>query len=108
MIEQDDPKNPKIIEEIYEEFVVDQPNAEKRVIENEAYRQKKLKEHNYQQPTQQDTEKARVEGYWLASDWKTQFTIRAFKGCRLAKEVIKQVADEYSSGDIQSGLIRTY
>ncbi len=41
------------------------------------------------------------EGYVLGADWKTQFTIKAFKGLRRVKDTVKQVAVEYSNGDIQ-------
>ena len=37
----------------------------------------------------------------LGADWKTQFTIEAFKGCWREKDSVKQVAVEYSNGDIQ-------
>ena len=32
---------------------------------------------------------------------KTVFTIKAFKGYSLVKDVVKQIAVEYSNGDIQ-------
>ena len=101
LINKDDPVNPTIIEELFEEFTVIQPNPEEQAAAYEIYRQKKLNEHNHIQPTQQDIEKARAEGYVLGADWKTQFTIKAFKGCRRVKDSVKQVAVEYSNGDIQ-------
>ena len=64
----------------------------------EIYRQKKLNEHHNIQTTQQDIEKARAVGYVLGADWKT---IKAFKGCRLVKDDVNQVAVEYSYGDIR-------
>ena len=100
MIQKDDRENPTIIEELFDEFIVVQPNPEERAAAYEIYRQKKLNEHNNIQPTQQDIEKARAEGYVLGDDWKTQFTIKAFKGCRRVKDDVKQVAVEYSNGDI--------
>ena len=101
LIQKDDRENPTIIEELFDEFIVVQPNPEERAAAYEIYRQKKLNEHNNIQPTQQDIEKARAEGYVLGADWKTQFTIKAFKGCRRVKDDVKQVAVEYSNGDIQ-------
>ena len=68
------------------ELIVEQPNPEESAAAYKIFRQKKLNEHHNRQPTQQDIEKARVERYVLGADWKTQFTIKAFKGCRRVKD----------------------
>ena len=101
LIEQDDPVEPKNIEELFDDFEVKQPNAAEQAKQYESYRKKKLLEHSNMQPTREDIEKARAEGYVLGADWKTQFTVKAFKRCRRIKNVVKQVAVEYSNGDVQ-------
>ena len=54
LIEQDDSVEPKIIEELFDEFEVKQPNAVQQAKEYEAYRKIKLSEHNNLQPTRED------------------------------------------------------
>ena len=74
MIQKDDQVFPTIIEELFEEIIVEQPNPEKQAAAFEIYRQKKFNEHHNRQSTQQDIEKTRAGGYVLGADWKTQFT----------------------------------
>ena len=85
MIQKDDQVFPTIIEELFEEFVAEQPNPEKQAAAFEWIVKKKFNDHHYRQSTQQDIEKTRAEGYVLDADWKTQFTIKAFKECRRVK-----------------------
>ena len=68
-----------IIEELFDEFTVVQPNPQERAAAYEIYRQRKFNEHHNRQPTQQDIEKALAQGYVLGADWKKQFTIKPFK-----------------------------
>ena len=89
------------VEEIFEEFTVAPHNPEEQFAAYEVYRHKKLIEHPINEPTQQDIEKARAEGYVLGPNMKTVYTITAFKGCRLVRDVVKQIAVKYSNGDIQ-------
>ena len=67
----------------------------------EVNRHKKLIEHHIIDPTQQDIEKARAEGYVFGPNMKTMFTVKAFKGYRVVNDMVKQIAVEYSNGDIQ-------
>ena len=60
-------------------------------------RHKKLIEHLIINPTQQDIEKARAEGYVLGPYIKTMFTIKAFKVYRVVNDMVKQIAVEYSN-----------
>ena len=89
------------VEEIFAEFTVAPHNPKEQVSVFEVNRHKKLIEHHINESIQQDIEKARAEGYVLGPNMKTVFTIKAFKGYRLVKDVVKQIAVEYSNEDIQ-------
>ena len=82
------------VEEIFEEFTVTSNNPKEQIGVYEVNR-------HINTPSQQDIEKARAEGYVLGPNMKTFFTIKAFKGYRVINDMIKQIAVEYSNGDIQ-------
>ena len=64
------------------------------------YRKRKYNERGGRYPTKQEINKAKKDGYVLADDGKTQFTIKAYHGCRRScmgkvYQVAVEFADKY-------------
>ena len=64
------------------------------------YKNEKLVSHPDGNATQDKINQAKQNGYVLNDDWKTQFTIKAYHGCRRVKQVVHEVVVELRDGTI--------
>ena len=69
-------------------------------LEKDRYEKEKLVSHPDGNATQDEINQAKQDGYVLNDDWKTQFTIKAYQGCRRVKQVVHEVAVEFRDGII--------
>jgi uroporphyrinogen-III decarboxylase len=97
-MQKDDRENPTIIEELFDEFIVVQPNPEERAAAYEIYRQKKLNEHNNIQPTQQDIEKARARVGNLVALQGNMDPVALYAQPEIIIEKVKCILHKYGTG----------
>ena len=87
-------------EEIYDVFNVEQPTGLTMEIEIDRFENEKLASYTDGNATQDKINQAKQDEYVLNDDWKTQFTIKAYHGCRRVKQVVQKVVVEFRDGTI--------